>query len=85
MYFVLGATARNTGELARVNFKRAVSYFHRLRELIFQYQQETTKFSGEIELDESYFEGTRKQTKFVRKKRMRCRGYNSCFRVTKTW
>ncbi|MGL4982285.1 MAG: hypothetical protein ACRC4W_05475 [Treponemataceae bacterium] len=70
---MLGSTARSAGELVEVNFKSTVSHFHRLRELIFQYQQETTKFSGEIEVDESYFGGTRLQTKFV------------CKKIAKTW
>lgn len=59
-YFVLGATARSAAEIAGINHKTASYYFHRLRKLIFKYQEEHTMFFGEIEVDESYFGGIRK-------------------------
>ncbi len=45
-----------------VNFKTACYYFHRLRELIFEQLEKESKdiFHGEVEVDESYFGGTRK-------------------------
>ena len=54
-HFVAGATARYAAYLVRVNPKTAVYYFHRLREIIAY-----AVFSGEIEVDESYFGGKRK-------------------------
>ncbi len=61
-HFVAGATARYAADLVRVNPKTAVYYFHRLREIIaYQLEQEADAvFSGEIEIDESYFGGKRK-------------------------
>ena len=61
-HFVAGATARYAADLVRVNPKTAVYYFHRLREIIaYQLEQEADAvFSGEIEVDESYFGGKRK-------------------------
>ena len=43
-----------------MNKTTAAYYFHRLRQLIFEQQEEHTPFSGEIEVDESYFGGRRK-------------------------
>ena len=45
-----------------VNFKSGVYYFHRLREIIaYHLEREANAFfSGEIEVDESYFSGKRK-------------------------
>ena len=61
-HFVAGATARCAADLVRVNSKTAIYYFHRLREIIaHQLEQDAdTVFSGEIEVDESYFGGRRK-------------------------
>lgn len=61
-HFVAGATARCAAELVGVNRKTAISYYHRLRELI-AYHTETEAdeaLAGEIEVDESYFGGKRK-------------------------
>jgi transposase len=59
---VAGTTARCTAELVGVNFKTAAYYFCRLRERISQEMARESQeaFSGEIEVDESYFGGTRK-------------------------
>ena len=56
-HFVAGTTARCAADLINVNRKTAIYYFHRLREIIaHQLEQEAdTVFSGEIEVDESYF------------------------------
>jgi transposase len=43
-----------------VNKNTATFYFHRLREIIAQQSEDTTPLFGEIEVDESYFGGTRK-------------------------
>ena len=61
-HFVAGTTARCAASVVGVNFKSACYYFHRLRELIaYHLEQESDDiFSGEIEVDESYFGGTRK-------------------------
>ena len=61
-YLVAGATARCVANLVRVNPKTAIYYFYRLREIIANHleQEADTVFSGEIEVDESYFGGKRK-------------------------
>jgi len=59
-HFVAGTTARCAADLVDVNFKTAAYYYHRLREIICLATEEGTPFTGEIEVDESYFGGTRK-------------------------
>jgi len=59
-YFVSGATARTAAALVDVHRNTAALYFHRLRQLICQAIDDASPFSGEIEVDESYFGGTRK-------------------------
>ena len=59
-HFVAGTTARTAASLVGVNKNTAAYYFQRLRELIFQHVEVDTPFSGEIEVDESYFGGRRK-------------------------
>lgn len=61
-HFVAGTTARCAAELMDVNRKTAAYYFQRLREIIaYQLDQGSVDvFDGEIEVDESYFGGTRK-------------------------
>ena len=59
--FVAGATARTAAELVGVNRHTATLYFHKLRELIASKLAEKEPWlSGEIEVDESYFGGSRK-------------------------
>ena len=58
--FVAGVTARTAAELVGVNKSTAAYYFHRLRLLIFQNSPHLEMFDGEIEVDESYFGGHRK-------------------------
>ena len=61
-HFVSGTTARCAAELVGVNRNTAAYYYMRLREIIAQ-QTEQEAFAilgGEIEVDESYFGGTRK-------------------------
>ena len=59
-HFVAGTPARCAADLVGVNFKTAVYYYHRLRDIICVATGEDTPFTGEVELDESYFGGTRK-------------------------
>ena len=58
-HFVAGTTARCAASLVGVNFKTSAYYFHRLREIIAYNREEEADmvFSGEIEVDESYFGG----------------------------
>lgn len=58
--FVAGVTARTAAELVNVNKTTAAFYFHRLRLLIYQNSLHLEMFEGEIEADESYFDGQRK-------------------------
>ena len=58
-HFVGGTTARVASEIVGVNIKTGILYYHRLRQLIYQ-SIEPEDFSGELELDESYFGGVRK-------------------------
>ena len=59
-HFVAGTTARTAAVLIGVNKSTASYYFHRLRELVLKAVEDITPFSGEIEVDESYFGGKRK-------------------------
>ena len=61
-HFVAGTTARCASSLVGVNKSTASYYFQRLREIIaYHIEQESHEaFDGEIEVDESYFGGTRK-------------------------
>lgn len=58
--FVAGSTARAAAQLVRVNAKTAAFYFYRLRQIIELATADDTPFSGEVEVDESYFGGVRK-------------------------
>jgi transposase len=61
-HFVAGTTARCASELIGINRNTAAYYYQRLREIITHHlEQESIEiFDGEIEVDESYFGGTRK-------------------------
>ena len=60
-YFVVGSTARTAADLAGIHRNTAIRFFHKLREKIALKQQDLSEqFCGKIELDESYFGGTRK-------------------------
>jgi transposase len=61
-YFCAGVTARSAAELTGINRNSAILFFHKLREVIFErLALETPELlGGEIEVDESYFGGTRK-------------------------
>ena len=58
--FVAGVTARTAASLVDVNIKTAISYFQRLRILIFEHSEHLELLDGEVEVDESYFGGRRK-------------------------
>ena len=61
-HFVAGTTARCASALVDVNVKTAAYYYRRLREIIASHLEEESNevWSGEIEVDESYFGGHRK-------------------------
>ena len=59
-HFVAGSTARTAAKLVNVNKTTAAFYFHRLREIIALECKNKALFSGEFEVDESYFGGVRK-------------------------
>ena len=59
-HFVSGSTARTAAKLVNVNKSTAAFYFHRLREIIALECKNEALLSGEFEVDESYFGGTRK-------------------------
>ena len=59
-FFVAGSTARTAAALVGVNKTTAAYYFHRLRVLIYEQTREEALLHGEVEIDESYFGGTRK-------------------------
>ena len=59
--FVAGATAHTAAEHVGINRHKATLYFHKLRELIASKLPEKEPWlSGEVEVDESYFGGSRK-------------------------
>ena len=59
-FFVAGATARTAAQIAGVNRNTARLFFHRLRVIIMEEQEKYSPFTGEVEVDESYFGGRRK-------------------------
>ena len=59
-YFALDLEAKKTAEIVRLNRKTVQSYYNKIRKAIAHYQEQTTPFSGEVELDESSFGGKRK-------------------------
>ena len=61
-HFAAGTTARCASSLVGINKSSSAYYFERLREIIaYQLEREAQEvFEGEIEVDESYFGGTRK-------------------------
>jgi hypothetical protein len=64
-YFIAGTTARTAAALVGVNKSTSAYYFHRLRELICEAVEDDVPFSGEIEVDESYFGGADAKAKGV--------------------
>ena len=59
-YFAFDFTAKTVSELTNLNRNTVNRYFTLIRKSIANYQEHTTQFSGEVELDESYFGGKRK-------------------------
>jgi len=59
-HFVAGTTARAAAQLVDVNKNTAASFFTRLRKVIAVEMDKASPFSGEVEVDESYFGGHRK-------------------------
>src|SRR3989338_1471468 len=61
-YFVAGSTARTAADLVGIHRNSAIRFFHKLREKIdIKQKDRIEKFCGNIELDESYFGGVRKE------------------------
>ncbi|MEM6391690.1 MAG: IS1595 family transposase [Planctomycetota bacterium] len=60
--FVAGTTARTAAELVGVHRNTAALFFRKLRERIAEHREAQMReaFEGELEIDESYFGGTRK-------------------------
>ena len=58
--FIASTTARTAASLVGVNKTTASYYFHRLRQLIYDNNDNSGLFTGEIEVDERYFSGSRK-------------------------
>jgi len=58
--FVGGVPARTAAELADVNRHSATLFYQKVREMIAYELDDESPFEGEIELDESYFGGSRK-------------------------
>jgi len=56
-YFAYDLEANKVAELLNLNRKTVNLYYNKIRKAIYKYQETTNKFSGEIELDESYFGG----------------------------
>jgi len=61
-YFVLEVTARSAANLLCIHPNSAALFFRKIRIVITEHLNEESKemFSGQIEIDESYFGGTRK-------------------------
>ena len=59
-HFVAGTPARTAADLVGVNRNTARQFYHRLRQIIARQIEQEWCFDGEIEVDESYFGGTRK-------------------------
>jgi transposase len=58
--YIAGCTARTAADIAGVNRKSAVLFYHRLREIIARNLAQSAPVAGDIEIDESYFGGHRK-------------------------
>jgi len=58
--FIAGATARAAAQIVGVHRNTAATFFTRLRRLIAIEMGKASPFTGEIEVDESYFGGIRK-------------------------
>ncbi|MFW1920099.1 IS1595 family transposase, partial [Acinetobacter baumannii] len=61
-FFVLGVTARAAADILEIHHNSAALFFTKVRRIIAYYLEiEALEiFDGEIELDQSYFGGTRK-------------------------
>ena len=59
-HFIAGTPARTAGELVGVNRNTAISFYHRLRQIIVEQMPSVEMFSGDVEVDESYFGGYRR-------------------------
>src|ERR1700722_807270 len=59
-YFVAEVTARTAADLAGINYHSAHLFYQKVRQTIVENTHDEELFSGEVEVDESYFGGARK-------------------------
>lgn len=59
-YFVAEVTARTAADLAGINYHSAHLFYQKIRQMIVENTHDKEPFSGEVEVDESYFGGVRK-------------------------
>ena len=59
-YFVAEVTARTAADLVGINYHSAHLFYQKIRQMIVDKTYDEELFSGEIEVDESYFGGVRK-------------------------
>jgi transposase len=61
-YFVLEVTARSAANMLTIQVNSAALFYRKVRTIITEHLNEESKelFNGQIEIDESYFGGTRK-------------------------
>jgi transposase len=59
-HFVAGTPARTASELVGVNRNTAITFYQRIRHIIAAQMPSVEMFSGEVEVDESYFGGYRR-------------------------
>ena len=59
-YFVAEVSARTAADLVGINYHSAHLFYQKIRQMIVDKTYDEELFSGEIEVDESYFGGVRK-------------------------
>jgi transposase len=59
-FFIAEVTARTAAALLKINYHSVHLFYHKIRSVIAFNLEKETVFDGEVELDESYFGGTRK-------------------------
>lgn len=60
-FFMGEVTARTVAELLGINRQTVRLYYHKVRQnIVKQLEAQSALFSGEVEVDESYFGGVRK-------------------------
>lgn len=59
-HFIAGTTARTAVALIELNRNTVTKWYLLFREIIAEHIEDLSPFDGEVEVDESYFGGTRK-------------------------